>query len=186
MSTLRSSALGNAVAAPGTARRRGTLSTMHRRLRVATHHDLLDSLLARGADPTNQPALAMRAAQLGSRRHRRTLARSLRRVVEEAGVSRPPARATAVVTARAQILAAAGDLLVLADRLDSAQPAHTTGVAIAQRLLTDAVESPLYVQAGRGALGRLSRLAVETMDGAPRHPSAWGESPELGTAGSPR
>ena len=124
--------------------------------------------------PTNQPALAMRAAQLGSRRHRRTLARSLRRAVEEAGVSRPPARATAVVTARAQVLAAAGDLLALADRLDSAQPAATTGVAIAQRLLTDAVESPLYVQAGRGALGRLSRLAVETMDGAPRHPSARG------------
>jgi hypothetical protein len=145
---------------------------IHLRLRVATHRDLLDSLLARGADPTNQPALTMRAAQLGSRRHRRTLARSLRRTVEEAGASRPPTRATAVVTARAQILAATGDVLALADRLDSAQPAHTTGVAIAQRLLTDAVESPLYVAAGRGALGRLSRLAVETMDGAPRHRSA--------------
>ena len=174
MSTLRSSALGNAVTAPGTARRRGALSTTHRRLRVATHHDLLDSLLARGADPTNQPALAMRAAQLGSRRHRRRLARALRRTVEKAGASRPLARASIVVTARAQILADAGDLLALADRLDSAQPAHTTGVAIAQRLLTDAVESPLYVPARRGALGRLSRLAVETMDGAPRHPSAWG------------
>jgi hypothetical protein len=146
----------------------------HLRLRVATHHDLLDSLLARGADPTNQPALAMRAAQLGSRRNRRTLARSLRRTVEEARASRPPARATAVVTARAQILAAARDVLALADRLDGSQPAHATGVAIAQRLLTDAVESPLYVEAGRGALGRLSRLAVEIMDGAPRHPSARG------------
>ena len=159
---------------------------MRRRLRVATHHDLLDSLLARGADPTNQPALAMRAAQLGSRRHRGTLARSLRRAVEEAGVSRPPARAAAVATVRAQILAAAGDLVALADRLESAQPAHTTGIAIAQRLLTDAVESPLYVPARRGALGRLSRLAVETMDGAPRHRSAWRESPKLGTAGSLR
>jgi hypothetical protein len=174
VSTLRSSALGNAVAAPGAARRRGTLSAAHLRLRVATHHELLDSLLARGADATNQPALAMRAAQLGSRRHRRTLARSLRRTVEEAGASRPPARATAVVTARAQILADAGDVLALAHRLDSVQPAHTTGVAIAQRLLTDALESPLYVNAGRGALGRLSRLAVETMDGAARHPSARG------------
>ena len=164
MSTLRSPALGNTAATPVGPRRQGALSTTLLRLRVATHHDLLDSLLARGADPTGQRALAMRAAQLGSRRHRRTLARTLRRTVEEAGASRPPARATVVVIARAQIRAAAGDVLALADRLDSAQPARPAGVVIAQRLLTDALDSPLYVQAERGALGRWSRLAVATMD----------------------
>lgn len=166
MSTLRSPAYGDAggALAPRRSRKRGLPSTTILRLRVAAHHAALDSELARGSDPAGRPELAMRAAQLQRPRHRRVLARTLRRVVDEAIGPRPPIRATAVVIARAQVLAAADDVLALADRLDGTQPAHVTGLAIAQRLITDALESPLYVPSQPDTLSRLARQAVAKID----------------------
>jgi hypothetical protein len=75
------------------------------------------------------------------------------------------------VIARKQILAHADDVLALADRLDSPQPAHATGIAIAQRLITDALESPLYVTSEPDALSRVSRRAVAEMDDPAGQPS---------------
>ena len=144
-------------------RRRSVLSATVLRLRVAVRHDSLDSALARGADPASRPQLAMRAAQLERPRHRRTLARTLRRVVDEATGPRPAARSTAVVIARKQILAHASDVLELAVRLDCPHPADPTGIAIAQRLMTDAVESPLYVEEERSTLNDVCRQAVMQM-----------------------
>jgi len=149
--------------APRRPRKRSVLSATVLRLRVAVRHDSLDSALARGADPASRPQLAMRAAQLERPRHRSTLARTLRRVVDEATEPRPAARATAVVIARKQILAHANDVLNLAVRLDCPHPAHPTGIAIAQRLVTDAVESPLYVEEERSALNHRCRQAVMQM-----------------------
>jgi len=105
----------------------------------------------------------MRAAQLERPRHRRTLARTLRRVVDEATRPRPAARPTAVVIARKQILAHANDVLELAVRLDCPHPAHPRGIAIAQQLVTHAVESPLYLEAERSALTDVCRQAVMQM-----------------------
>jgi len=139
------------------------LSAKILRLRVGVLHDSLDSALARGADPASRPALAVRATQLERPRHRRTLARTLRRVVNEATGPRPAARATAVVIARKQILAHADDVLQLAVRLDCPFPADPAGIAIAQLLVTDAVASPLYVGAGRSALDHVCRQAVLQM-----------------------
>jgi hypothetical protein len=149
--------------APRRPRKRSVLSATVLRLRVAVRHDSLDSALARGADPASRPQLAMRAAQLERPRHRRTLARTLRRVVDESTGPRPAARPTAVVIARKQILAHANDVLELAVRLDCPHPAHPTGIAIAQRLVTDAVESPLYVEEERSALNHVCRQAVMQM-----------------------
>jgi hypothetical protein len=149
--------------APRRPRKRSVLSLTVLRLRVALHHDSLDSALARGADPASRPQLAMRAGQLERPRHRRTLARTLRRVVDEATGPRPAARPTAVVIARNQILAHADDVLELAVRLHCPHPAHPTGIAIAQRRVTDAVESPLYVEQERSALTHVCRQAVTQM-----------------------
>jgi hypothetical protein len=170
VSTLPSPAYrGAGAGAQRNSRRRGTLSATVLRLRVAAHDDSLDSALARGADPASRPQLAMRAAQLELPRHRRVLARTLRRFVDEASGSRPPARAAAVAISRGQILAHASDVLALADRLEGPQPAHAMGIAIAQRLVTDALESPLY---GGGEPHRISRLcqqAVANMEDPSRH-----------------
>jgi hypothetical protein len=165
MSTLRRPAYGEAgVLRPGRPRRRYPRSAAVVRLRVAVSRDALDTALARGADRTHRPDLAMRAAQLQRRRHRRALARTLRHVVAEARGPRSPVRATAVIIARAQVADHGDDVLALAERLDSPQPAQAAGIAIAQRLVTDALRSPLYVISEPDTLKRLTRQAVANMD----------------------
>jgi hypothetical protein len=149
--------------APRRPRKRRAVPATFLRLRVALRHDSLDSALARGADPASRTALAVRAAQLERPRHRRTLARTLRRVVDEAMAPRPAARPAAVVIARKQILAHANDVLELAVRLDCPFPADPAGLAVAQRLVTDAVASPLYAGAGRTKLNGLCRHAIKQM-----------------------
>lgn len=163
MSTLPSPAYRDArTRAPRRPRKRNALSATVLRLRVAVRHDSLDSALARGADPAGRPQLAMRAAQLEHPRHRRALARTLRRVVAEATAPRPAARPI-VAIARKQVLAHANDLLGLAVRLDCPHPADPTGIAIARQLVTDAVESPLYVEDGPSTLDHVCRQAVLQM-----------------------
>jgi hypothetical protein len=149
--------------APRRPRRPSAASVTILRLRVALRHGSLDSALARGADPGSRPELAVRATQLERPRHRRTLARTLRRAVGEATGPRPAARPAAVVIARKEILAHASDLLELAVRLDCPFPADPAGIAIAHRLVTDAVASPLYAGAGRSALNQLCRHAITEM-----------------------
>lgn len=141
------------------------------RLKVAIRRNALDAALAQGADINARPELALRAAQLQRPRHRRTLARTLRRVVAEACGPRPPVRATAVIIARSQIRAQRDDLLALADRLESRQPTRAAGVAIVQRLITDAIRSPLYVESDPRTLQELARNAGLRMDAVAAQPS---------------
>jgi hypothetical protein len=165
MSILPRPAYGDASALePARPRKRYSRSATAVRLRVVVGRDALDTALARGADRTRRPELAIRAAQLERRRHRRALARTLRRVVAEARGPRPPVRATAVIIARGQIAADGDEVLALADRLDSFKPAQAAGIAIAQRLVTDAMRSPLYVSSEPGTLKRLAQQAVVNME----------------------
>jgi len=165
MSTLPSTAYtGDRASTPRRSRLPQALSARLVALRVAFSHDSLDGALARGVDPTGGPLLAARAAQLERRRHRDTLARTLRRTVDEALQPRPPVRSTAALSARAQVRADADDVLALADRLDGPQPACVTGIALAQRLVTHAVASPLYADCAPDVLGRLARQAIASMD----------------------
>jgi len=69
-----------------------------------------------------------------------------------------------VVIRRHQIRAQADDLLALAGRLDSSRLAYATGIAIAQRLITDVLESPQYVACDAGRLGHCAQQAVASMD----------------------
>jgi hypothetical protein len=140
------------------------LSTVLVRVRVFTARDALDSALAQGADPARRPELAVRAAQLVRPRYRRALARTFRGVVAEA--RRPPAsvRSTATVICRHQIRAHAVDLLALARRLDNPRLAYASGIAIAQLLITDVLESPIYIACDTGRLRDLAQQAVSSMD----------------------
>ena len=134
------------------------------RLRVLASRDALDTALAQGADPASRPELAIRATQLVRPRHRPALARTFRGFVAEASRPSAPARSTAVVICRNQIRAQADDLLALAGRLDDPRLAYATGIAIAQRLITDVLESPLYVACDAGRLGHLVLQAAASMD----------------------
>lgn len=170
MSTLSRSASNHAGAlAASPCLKTGGWSAILVRVRAAVDRDSLDTALAWGANPTSRPELAIRAAQLVRPRHRRAVARTLRGVVAEASGPPPPVRATAVLICRKQIRATAADLLALADRVDSPRLAYATGIAIAQRLITDALASPLYVASDAGSLARLAEQAVASMDDPTEH-----------------
>jgi hypothetical protein len=147
------------------------LSAILVRFRAVVACDALDTALAQGADPACRPELAIRAAQLVRPRHRRALARTFRGLVSEAGRPPVPIRSTAVVICRHQIRAQAADLLALADRLDNPRLTYASGIAIAQRLITDVVESPVHVACDAGRLGHLARRAVAAMDDPTVHVS---------------
>jgi hypothetical protein len=132
------------------------------RLRVAVGRRALTRELSEGADPASSPECSVRAAQLTSHRNRRQLARTLRRTIGEA--HRPPmTRSRVVIIRRAAVLDAEDALTAMIDRLGSSQPVRAEGMAIAERIVTDADWSPLYNPAEPGALRRLVRAATAAM-----------------------
>ena len=106
------------------------------------HLDLqaLVSSTARRRDP----ALALRARQLIDPRTRQRLARSLRGVVQyvDRAVGRP-VLVSAVVIDRAAVSADRETILGLAERLEGVDPVNPRGIVLAQKLLTDGIDSPL-------------------------------------------
>ena len=140
------------------------------RLRVALHRSELTWALAQGADPTASDELALRARRLTSTRSRRTVARSMRRTIDDA--RRPPlARSSAVIIQRGAVLDAEDAIRTMIARLGSGQPARAAGMAMAERILTDADASPLYNAAQLGALQREITAATAAMDRPDRHQS---------------
>jgi hypothetical protein len=132
------------------------------RLRVAVGRRALTRELSAGVNPASSPERSVRAAQLTSRRSRRQLARTLRRTIGEA--HRPPmTRSRVVIVRRAAVLDAEDALTVMIDRLGSPEPVRAEGMAIAERILTDADWSPLYSPAEPGALRRLVHVATAAM-----------------------
>jgi hypothetical protein len=67
---------------------------------------------------------------------------------------------------RGQIRAGADDLLAAAERIASREPTDASGIALAQWLITNVFESPLYVESDDEAVSRLSRRAIARMDRA--------------------
>jgi hypothetical protein len=132
------------------------------RLRAVVSRRALTRELSGGADPASSPELSRRAAQLTSSRTRKQLARTLRRTIGEA---HHPAltRSRVVIIRRAAVLDAEGALNVMIDRLGSSEPVRAEGMAIAERILTDADSSPLYNPAEPGALRHLVRVATAAM-----------------------
>ena len=122
---------------------RRTLDQLRLRLQVALHRTQLDAALAEGADPADDPALALRAHQLTAQSTRRAVARTLRNVLDAAEEPleawdppgpRPPLQRDAILTSQ-------DDILALADRLR--HPTSAQAAALAALLVWDSA-SPLY------------------------------------------
>ena len=96
------------------AKRAGWRNRVTARLRA----NRLDTELARGVPPTHA-ALALRAQDLGERRTRERLGRSIRRILDDARMDRPPSIAR-VPTQRSEVLAAAWE--ARPDRRNAAHP----------------------------------------------------------------
>jgi hypothetical protein len=99
-----------------------------------------DALLASVAVPP--PGLAWRVEELTAPRERRTLARSLRRIVDTLDSPRPMA---AVPVSRAAVWPNRQAVVDLADRLAATErPVHPAGIVLVRELITDGLHSPLY------------------------------------------
>ncbi len=139
--------------------RRGRLRT---RLWTNLHAASLDQALAAGASPDSTPALSMRAAQLIRATTRRKLARSLRRLVDDAKRPSIP-RGPGVFICRRKILASREALLELADRLTGQEPVDARGVAQI-RLIVIGVVGALYERPGADDLAPLLEAALDALE----------------------
>src|SRR5262245_23955093 len=106
-----------------------------RALTVLRRHRL-DQALADGAGPETGPELALRARQLTSAPHRRSVAEAVDRLIAEAHASRT-GRSSAAPTSRRELLDAEPNMRELAARLTSEAPLEAQGVALAEKLLDD-------------------------------------------------
>jgi hypothetical protein len=137
--------------------------TVSLRIRTAVQRSALTSALADGADPSDRRELALRAIQLTSRRSRKTMARTLRRIVAEA--HQPPlARSSAAPIRRVAVLDAEGAINAIIERLTDDQPVHPHGMAIVLRTITNADTSALYLPSEPGTLRRVISVATAAMD----------------------
>jgi hypothetical protein len=145
------------------------------RIRTALQRNELTRALAEGVDPNTRDQLSLRATQLTSARSRRTLARTMRRTIDEARTP-PMTRSRIVITDRHSVLDAEDAIKAMIDRLTSSDPVRAEGMAIAERILTNAERSPLYNPSEPGSLGRVITLATAALDSSPpqshEHPIA--------------
>jgi hypothetical protein len=132
-------------------------------LQARWRHLSLDEKLAAGYDPAGEPALAKRAEQLCSPRHRRKLAAWIVRIADERDRNGYAGVSAAVPIVREQVAAARGSLLELAEVLRGAQPVRPRGVAIVQRLLSDG-NSDMYTKTARGAVAIQVQAAMRALN----------------------
>lgn len=117
--------------------------TLRLRLRVRLHTARLDRQLAAGLVPDAFADRALRARQLAALGTRRGIARSLRRLVDEAEMPPGARMCSAVPVCRRSILAWREALLGVAERLEQPVALDPCGVARALVLLTDGA-GPFY------------------------------------------
>jgi hypothetical protein len=123
--------------APGPDDPRSLATSVSRRIRVHLHRGRLDRQLADGCAPDEFADLAIRAEELADPLHRRRVARSLRRLVEQAELS-PAARVgSAAPVWRPSVVRWREGVLGLAERLERPAPVDPCGVARALLLLSD-------------------------------------------------
>jgi hypothetical protein len=122
-----------------------------RRLRA-----IADRIILRNGDrPTASPLVAWRAAELTSRRHRRSVAAAASRLARELSASSLPG---AVPLNRSVVRPYRQELEALAATLDGKQPIGASGMLLAERFLSSPA-SPLYDRAAADTLGpRLHRV----------------------------
>jgi hypothetical protein len=141
------------------------------RIRTAVHRVPLTRALAEGAEPSASEELGLRAGQLASDRQRRSLARTLRRTINEARKPRL-ARARMAMVRRSAVLDAEGAISAMIDRVTSPVPVCPQGMAMAEMILNNADRSPLYTPTEPGTLRHAVNRATEAMDRSPAPQSA--------------
>jgi hypothetical protein len=134
-------------------------------MRVAVGRGRLTRKLAEGADPASSAELTLRAAQLTSERQSQELVRTLDRAIREARSPHP--QAPVVVISRRAVLGAEDALEAMIARLSYPEPVQVQGMAIAEEMITDGVQSPLYSSDDPGALRRRVLVALEALDPGP-------------------
>jgi len=141
-------------------------NSLRLRLRTSVHRAKLTRALAEGADPGASDELALRARQLTSERNRKTFAHSLRRSLAEA---HRPARTRGVVSIidRRAVLDAEPAIAEMVERLLGPRPVQAAGMAMVERILTNADRSPLYNSSERGALRQTILVATVALDSRP-------------------
>jgi ribonuclease D len=126
-------------------RQHRTLDRLRLRLQVARQQTRLDTELAEGANPADDPALALRAQQLTEDSTRRALGNTLQNLLDAAeeppqawgpAGPRPPLQRDAILAARDQLLA-------LADQLRQRDDISPQATALAALLVWDSA-SPIY------------------------------------------
>ena len=135
--------------------------SLRTRLRVAVHRPELTRALAEGADPGFSQELALRASRLIGERNRSSVARTLRRTIDEA--HRPPLGRHKVLIRRGDVLDAEDAIRALIDRLGSPKPVRVEGMAMIEVILTNADNSPLYNSSPRGRLRDEIAAVTEAM-----------------------
>ena len=125
-----------------------------------------DGLLRTGVRAHPQSALlSWRAAELASPRNRRSLARSVRRIV---GDLESPRRSCAVPLSRPAVAPHAELLCALADRLAAVEaPVAPKGMVLVEELLTDGFASPLYAGGGDQEVGAALEACLRSLAGGP-------------------
>jgi hypothetical protein len=127
----------------------GTRPNLAVRLRARWRRNRLDDQLAYGTDPATSPELELRAAQLRSRRERSRIANALVQILGDARKGTPVT--IKVRPQRAQIRAAADDLLELVGRLRDDQPVSVRG---ARRAVCPRRDRPHRTRPGGRSLAR--------------------------------
>jgi hypothetical protein len=148
-------------------------------LRVRLSPWPLDAELAAGIDPASDPALALRAAQLCSPRHRRRLASWVERLARQSESDPAPGLSSAVPRVGERVVEARDSLVRIAAVLRGPEPVSPRGVAMLQRLLTDA-RSALYTDTANGAVELQVRAALEGLVG-----SATGAAAAISASATP-
>jgi hypothetical protein len=154
---------GGVTTAPRQAQTQEPPRSLSLRASVATHRRSLTRELSQGANPASSAALTLRAEQLTSDRHRRSLARTLRRAVHEA-LHPVPRRASFGLARRSAVLDAQDAIDILVKRLRSPEPIAAEGAALLERMLSDGAWSPLYNATPAGALRRLVVVATAALE----------------------
>ena len=137
----------------------------HERLAARWAARRLDDQLAQGVAPEAAAPLTLRAQILGNPNSRRVLARSLRRVIDDARSGRRPAPAQ-IRTVREEVLAAAPELERIAELLVGPGLLGARGLAQVQLLLSNGA-SPLYLRRAPNGLQRAAVSALEALDPGP-------------------
>jgi hypothetical protein len=141
-----------------------TRQSLAARVRTRWRRNRLDEELAHGADPDTSAGLSLRASQLCSPAERSRLANALAEALGDARRGTPVT--LKVRPQRAEIRAAADELLALIGRLRNDQSVSVRGAAMAARLLSDRT-GPLH-RADRQDLRHAIRAARVALDATDR------------------